>query len=52
MENNDVPLVLVPLMELKPWIRQNVKGVDEKFEDNKWIELKLHEKGRVTKAEG
>lgn len=52
MENNDVPLVLVPLMELKPWIRQNFKGVDEKFEDNKWIELKPHEKGRVTKAEG
>jgi hypothetical protein len=52
MENNDVPLVLVPLLEMKPWIRTNAKGVDEKFEDNKWMEIKPHEKGRVTKAEG
>jgi hypothetical protein len=52
MENNDVPLVLVPLLEMKPWIRTNAKGVDEKFEDNKWIEVKPHEKGRVTKPEG
>jgi len=52
MENNDVPLALVPLLEMKPWIRTNVKGIDEKFEDNKWIEVKPHEKGRVTKPEG
>lgn len=47
-----MPLVLVPLLEMKPWIRTNAKGIDEKFEDNKWIEIKPHEKGRVTKAEG
>ena len=52
MENNDVPLVLVPLLEMRPWIRTNAKGLDEKFEDNKWTEVKPHEKGRVTKAEG
>jgi len=33
MENNDMPCVLVPLMELKPWLRTNSKGEQEKFED-------------------
>ena len=33
MENNDIPCVLVPLLELKPWLRVNHKGEEEKFED-------------------
>ena len=33
MENNDMPCILVPLLELKPWLRKNVKGEMEKFED-------------------
>jgi hypothetical protein len=33
MENNDIPCVLVPLLEAKPWIRTNSKGEEEKFED-------------------
>ena len=33
METNDVPCVLVPLLESKPWIRKNTKGETEKFED-------------------
>lgn len=33
MENNDIPCVLVPLLEAKPWIRTNAKGEQEKFED-------------------
>ena len=33
METNDIPCVLVPLIELKPWIRKNKKGEMEKFED-------------------
>lgn len=36
MENNDIPLVMVPLLEMKPWIRKNTKGEEEKFEDQKW----------------
>jgi hypothetical protein len=27
MENNDIPLVLVPLLEYRPWLRTNAKGV-------------------------
>lgn len=27
MENTDIPLVLVPLLEYRPWIRTNAKGV-------------------------
>lgn len=50
-ENNDIPCVLVPLLEYKPWLRKNSKGDMEKYEDNKWSEILPHEKGRVTKIE-
>jgi hypothetical protein len=33
MEAHDVPQVLVPILEAKPWLRTNHKGEDEKFED-------------------
>lgn len=52
MENTDIPLVLVPLLELRPWLRTGAKGVQEKFEDNKWQEIQQHDKGKVTKLEG
>lgn len=43
---------LVPIMEFKPWLRTRDNKVQEKFEDNKWVEVKPHEKGRITKLEG
>lgn len=51
MENNDIPCVLVPLLEAKPWIRTNNKGEEEKFEDQKWVVIQKHEQGRLTKIE-
>ena len=39
MENNDIPCVLVPLLEAKPWIRVNAKGQEEKFEDQQWLSI-------------
>jgi len=51
MENNDIPCVLVPLMEYKPWLRTNLKGDQEKFEDQKWTVILPHERGRLTKIE-
>lgn len=51
MENNDVPCVLVPLLEFKPWIRTNAKGEQEKFEDQKWTVIQPHERGKLTKIE-
>ena len=51
MENNDIPCVLVPLLEMKPWIRKNHKGEEEKYEDQKWQVIKEHDKGKVTKVE-
>lgn len=36
MDNNDIPCVLVPLLELKPWIRMDHNGELEKWEDQKW----------------
>lgn len=51
MENNDIPCVLVPLLEIKPWIRKNSKGEEEKFEDQQWTVIKPHERGKLTKIE-
>lgn len=51
MENNDIPCVLVPLLEFKPWLRKNAKGEDEKYEDHKWRVIESHERGRVPKIE-
>lgn len=51
MENNDIPCVLVPLLEYKPWLRKNAKGEDEKFEDQKWKVIESHERGRLPKIE-
>lgn len=52
MDTTDIPLVLVPLLDFRPWLRTNSKGIQEKFEDNKWAEIKPHEKGKITKLEG
>lgn len=51
MEANDMPCILVPLLELKPWIRKNIKGDIEKFEDQKWQVVPEKESNKVTKIE-
>jgi len=51
MENNDLPCVLVPLLEMKPWLRKNLRGEMEKFEDQKWIVIPLAETHKLTKTE-
>ena len=51
MEANDIPCVLVPLIELKPWLRKNVKGETEKFEDQKWQVVPIAESNKVSKIE-
>lgn len=51
MEANDIPCVLVPLIELKPWLRKNVKGETEKFEDQKWSVVPVSESNKVSKIE-
>lgn len=51
MEANDIPCVLVPLIELKPWLRKNVKGETEKFEDQKWAVVPVSESNKVSKIE-
>jgi len=51
MEANDIPCVLVPLIELKPWLRKNVKGEMEKFEDQKWSVIPVAESNKVSKIE-
>ena len=52
METTDIQIVIVPLLEFRNWLRNNSKCVKEKFEDNKWAEIKPHEKGKITKLEG
>lgn len=51
MENNDMPCILVPILELKPWLRKNAKGETEKFEDQRWVVVKKNEANKVTKVE-
>ena len=51
MENNDLPCVLVPILEIKPWLRKNSKGETEKWEDQKWTVVPPAESSRVTKVE-
>ena len=51
MENNDMPCILVPLMEIKPWLRKNVQGEMEKYEDQKWQVIPKEERGKITKCE-
>jgi hypothetical protein len=51
MENNDIPCVLVPLLELKPWIRKNAKGQMEKFEDQQWKVVPQAEETKLPKIE-
>jgi hypothetical protein len=51
MEISDMPCVLVPLIELKPWLRKNHRGDLEKFEDQKWQVVPKNESNKVTKVE-
>jgi len=51
MEANDIPCVLVPLIELKPWLRKNVKGETEKYEDQKWAVVPVSESNKLSKIE-
>lgn len=51
MEANDIPCILVPLLEIRPWIRKNVKGDIEKFEDQKWQAVPEKESNKITKIE-
>ena len=51
MENNDIPCILVPLIEMKPWLRKTKKGELEKFEDMKWVKVASNEVNRLPKIE-
>ena len=51
METNDMPCVLVPLLEIKPWLRLNAKGQQEKFEDQRWQVVKVEDSNKLCKIE-
>ena len=51
MESNDMPCVLVPLLEIKPWIRKNAKGETERFEDQRWVVVKPQDECKIPKIE-
>jgi hypothetical protein len=51
MENNDIPCVLVPMLEIKPWIRKNSKGETERYEDQKWSVVKGEDANKIPKIE-
>ena len=51
VEENDVLQVLVPMLEVQPWLRKNKKGVNEKFSDGRWYEVDGDEVFRLSKTE-
>ena len=51
MESNDIPCILVPLLEMKPWFRKNKKGDLEKFEDQKWVKVPPQDVNKIPKVE-
>jgi len=51
MDENDVLMVLVALMEQKPWIAKNSKGQRVKFENQKWEVIPSNEFYKVPKME-
>ena len=51
MENNDLPCVLVPILETTPWQRKNVKGEIERFEDQKWDVVRPENAQKLPKIE-
>lgn len=46
-----MPCVLVPLLEMKPWLRKNGRGEMEKFEDQKWVVIAKEDTHKLTKTE-
>jgi hypothetical protein len=51
LEANDIPCVLVPLLEIKPWLRKNKRGENEIYEDQKWRVIKPEDESRLPKIE-
>ena len=51
MSTHDMPLILVPILEAKPWLRTNKKGEEERFEDQKWTVVKPEDKMKLCKTE-
>lgn len=51
MEQNDIPCILVPLLEAKPWLRKNRKGELEKFEDQRWVKVPAVDQNKLPKVE-
>jgi hypothetical protein len=51
MNNKDTPLLLVSLMELKPWLKENEKKEQLYFENNVWNKMKDQSANKLTKLE-
>jgi len=51
LDENDVLMVLVALMESKPWIAKSKKGQRMKFENNKWDVIPPSEFNKVPRIE-
>ena len=42
-------MLLIPLIESKPWLRENSSGDREVFEQNKWITLNKADYSKLPK---
>ncbi|EGR28541.1 zinc mynd domain protein 10 [Ichthyophthirius multifiliis] len=51
LEVTDILCVFVPLIENKPWLRQNHNDEREKYENSKWVIVEKNEYSKIIKIE-
>ena len=51
LQETDILCILVPLVEEKPWLRQNHKNEREVWEGTKWVVVEKNDYSKVPKME-
>lgn len=51
LQETDILCILVPLVEEKPWLRQNHKNEREVWEGTKWMVVEKNDYSKVPKME-
>lgn len=49
LHETDILCILVPLIEEKPWLRQNSKGEREVYENQKWSVVEKNDYSKIPK---
>lgn len=52
LNTHDFPVLLITILEKKPWFQSESNGKCKKYFEGKWIEVDIEEKLKLTKTEG